>query len=70
MKLCKDCKYFPPFGSPAHTPMNMPMCMHPNAPIDPVYGKLEISCANMRSRNCIVNPRCGVEGAWFEERDA
>jgi hypothetical protein len=65
MKLCKDCKHMVaaaiPFGP------TFPMCIHPSAPVDPVYGRKNASCDLMRSANCLVKPACGHDGDWFEQ---
>ena len=76
MKLCKDCKHarFPnlyanafPFlgGAPILT---APMCAHPSAPKDFIWGEPGFSCAEMR------NPKlaglCGEDAKLFEERPA
>lgn len=63
-KLCKDCKHLRvdmgyQFGAP-------PICEHPDAPIDPVYGRKNATCNLMRSTNCLI-PQCGVDGDWFEQ---
>jgi hypothetical protein len=67
MKLCANCKYGPvsvllPLLGSAHTIM----CTHPKAPVDPVYGRKDATCALMRSSNCTIDS-CGPDGNWFEQ---
>lgn len=59
VKLCMGCKHF-------HTQMGQayPMCHHPSAPVDLVWGIKNGSCDLMRSYNCLI-PHCGVEGKWY-----
>jgi hypothetical protein len=64
MKLCKDCLYFVPGfhvlgygGEPAR-------CLHPDVPIEPVYGAPMHGPAELRAGNC------GPEAGWFEEKPA
>lgn len=61
MNLCKDCKHFKSedFNS------GLPICEHPKAPINPVWGHKDGSCQLMRSSNCLI-AHCGPDGDWFE----
>jgi hypothetical protein len=63
VKLCKDCKHF----TPVRLGQYYPMCNHPNAPVDLVWGNKNGTCKLMRSLNCTI-PHCGVEGAWYEPK--
>jgi hypothetical protein len=65
MKLCKDCKHFN-----EHPPGTIsPLCVHPSAPRDRVYGFFNFSCSMMRSEGRLVDPACGPAGEWFEQRE-
>lgn len=59
MNLCKDCKYIGALSGP------WPICNHPKAPIDPVFGMKNGSCSLMRSDNCTILS-CRPYGDWFE----
>lgn len=63
MNLCKDCKHFNDLGG------GVTVCIHPDAPRCPVYGNFNGSCGLLRSSNCLVTPRCGQMGSWFEPKE-
>lgn len=61
MKLCKDCKHF--------SGNIQEICQHPDAPRSPVYGHFDGRCGLLRSSNCLITPRCGQAGSWFEPKE-
>lgn len=62
MNYCKDCRHFCDLGQ------QITVCTHPDAPRDPVYGNFSGSCGLLRSANCLVTPRCGTAGNWFDPK--
>jgi hypothetical protein len=67
MKLCKDCKHV---LLPPHPLANFayghvvafPMCAHPTATVDPVYGHTIEKCEMAR-----MGPNCGPDAKLFEQ---
>jgi hypothetical protein len=84
MKLCKDCKHvslanpllqvqLAAYGRQIEA---RPMCAHPNAARDCVYGSLTLSCADARIGKFESGLRgqsesiCGPDANLFEEKPA
>lgn len=62
-RFCRDCKHFN--GMSPYPPL----CVHPDSYQDPVFGS-HSTCSLMRSDSCLITPRCGAEGRWFEPNEA